>query len=245
MKAIILAAGAAQRLRPLTDHTPKCLIALGPQTILGQQLDGIKLVGIKDVIMVVGYLKEQIVSFTRRYYPDLNFTFIDNPDYATTNTIYSLWLTKEYMLSDDFIYFNADVVFHPEICRLLATVPGTCLAVDHKWCGKEEVKVILDGDRIVAIGKELDLTRTAGEFIGVGRFARESNGIFFAKLDQAVQRGEEKAFFELAVNEMLPEVDVREADISHLPCIEIDFFEDLEKARNEIYPLCLEGVLVK
>ena len=246
MKAIILAAGAAQRLRPYTDNTPKCLITVGPKTILENQLDAIRSVGIKEVIIVVGYLKEQIISFARKKYPDLNFKFITNADYASTNTIYSLWLTREDMLQDDFIYFNADVIFHPEILvRLLGNDFPSALAVDKKRCAEEEVKVIVNGKgRITDIGKELDTSVAAGEFIGVARFGKSINPVFVEKLEEAVQAKNVQAFFELALQNMADLVELFEVDVSDVPCIEIDFPEDLETARNVIYPQMSEfGIL--
>ena len=242
MKAIILAAGAAQRLRPYTDNTPKCLIMVGAKTILEHQLDAIKSVGIKEVIIVVGYLKEQIISFARKRYPDLSFKFITNADYASTNTIYSLWLTREEMLQDDFIYFNADVVFHPEILvRLLDNGYPSALAVDKKRCAEEEVKVIInDEGRITQIGKELDTSRAVGEFIGLARFGKSINSIFVDKLDESVKVNNVRAFFELALQNMAELVELYEVDVSDIPCIEIDFPEDLETARRETYPLIVE-----
>ena len=71
MKAIILAAGMASRLRPLTDHKPKCLLEIGKQCLLGRAIEGLIFNGIREVVIVTGYLQEQIIEFVQRHYPDL------------------------------------------------------------------------------------------------------------------------------------------------------------------------------
>ena len=58
MKAIILAAGMASRLRPLTDHKPKCLLEIGKQCLLGRAIEGLIFNGIREVVIVTGYLQE-------------------------------------------------------------------------------------------------------------------------------------------------------------------------------------------
>ena len=78
MKAIILAAGMASRLRPLTDHKPKCLLEIGKQCLLGRAIEGLILNGIREVVIVTGYLQEQIIEFVQRHYPDLKVEYIYN-----------------------------------------------------------------------------------------------------------------------------------------------------------------------
>lgn len=95
MKAIILAAGIASRLRPLTDHKPKCLLEIRKQCLLGRAIDGLIFNGIREVIIVTGYLQEQIIGFVQGHYPDLKVEYIYNEKYASTNNIYSLWLAKD------------------------------------------------------------------------------------------------------------------------------------------------------
>ena len=66
MKAIILAAGMASRLRPLTDHKPKCLLEIGKQCLLGRAIEGLIFNGIREVVIVTGYLQEQIIELDRK-----------------------------------------------------------------------------------------------------------------------------------------------------------------------------------
>jgi choline kinase/GT2 family glycosyltransferase/predicted Zn-dependent protease len=237
MKAIILNAGKGGRLAPHTDETPKCLLNIGQKKLIDYQLDGLRLAGIRDIVMVVGYRHEQIRDYVS-IYGDLRFTFIENKDYASTNTAYSLWLARNEM-TDDFIYCNGDVIFHPELVRRLASSASfNALAVERKKCGDEEVKVLLDGKRIVSIGKQIGSDNAYGEFIGIAKFSKNICPAFIKSLEAlAKNEATHKDYFEAALQNMLPEAELTAVDISDLPCVEIDFPEDLVRAAKEIAPL--------
>ncbi|MBN1215828.1 MAG: NTP transferase domain-containing protein [Candidatus Lokiarchaeota archaeon] len=63
MKAIILCAGYGKRMKPFTDDTQKVMLSLYGKPLLQYIIEGIKFAGIKDFILVVGYLKEQIIDY--------------------------------------------------------------------------------------------------------------------------------------------------------------------------------------
>nr|MBC8489287.1 NTP transferase domain-containing protein [Bacteroidota bacterium] len=87
MKAVILAAGSARRLSPLADNTHKCLLEVGEKGILEHQLDALDRYGVAEALIVVGFLKEQIQGRFGNQYRNMSLTYIENPDYATTNTV--------------------------------------------------------------------------------------------------------------------------------------------------------------
>jgi choline kinase len=233
MKAVILAAGMARRLRPLMDDVPKCLIDIGGKTIFEHQLEGIVAAGVGDVVLVVGYKADMISAFVDSLNTGLSFEYIVNPEYERTNTIYSLWLAREKLVGQAFLYFNGDVMVDVEVPRLLAAASSKmCLAVDRKPCGEEEVKVITDGNgRVVEIGKGVDKSKCLGEFIGIAKFCGRPETGFLHVLDTLVQQGNRTAYFELALHALLPTTVVTEIDVSRFRCIEIDFAEDLDRAR--------------
>ena len=80
MKAVILAAGMASRLRPLTDKCPKCLLSVGSRTLLERTVDSIKAIGINDLTVVTGYREEMIRNFITNQYTDMNLNIIHNND---------------------------------------------------------------------------------------------------------------------------------------------------------------------
>ena len=239
MKAIILAAGASKRLLSLTRNLPKCLITVGDKSILEHLLDAVDSAGIDHVVIVVGYLKEKIIDrFGYKYGRNCTITYIENPEYETTNTIYSLYLAKDEFRNDDFIYFNADVLFHKEIVKLLIDHPmKNVLAVDYKQCGEEEVKFTTNSDkRILKLGKHIPADEAEGEFIGIAKFGRNVSEQFIKKLAYYSNKEEKNLFFEKAVEDILETDIFCPLDVTHIPNIEIDFLEDLDAAKKTVYP---------
>lgn len=239
MKAIILAAGASRRLKPFTDDLPKCLLQIGKKSLLEHQLDAINDAKIAEATIVVGYLKEKIMNLIGKSYKNISkIEYIENNDYESTNTIYSLYLAGEHFRNRDFIYFNADVLMHGDVVRLLANDKHpNVLAVDYVECKEEEVKFVTDSEgRIVKLGKNIPLNEAEGEFIGVAKFGKEITRQFIYVLSSYSKRNEKNLFFEKAVEDILDKNIFYTLDVSKIPNIEIDFPDDLDKARNQIYP---------
>lgn len=234
IRGVILAAGLSARLRPLTEDKPKCLLPMGPKTILDWQLESLISVGVEEVLMVVGYRREMIESHIKEHFPTLRVDYVVNDEYAKTNTLFSLKLALE-AYHGDFYYLNADVVFEDEILqRLTPGEDGGFLAVDRKQCREEEVKVIVHDNVIDEIGKHLDPDVCYGEFIGVAKFS----GSFAEEFRQTVFReavaGNEMRFFEHALDCLADKSKLYAVDITGLPCVEVDFPEDYEYAVNEV-----------
>ncbi len=239
MHAILLAAGRGRRLEASGWRDPKCLLPFRDTTILDNMLDALVGRGVTDVTLVVGYRQERVREVVEAR-GDVRPTWVENPDYETTNTINSLWRARASM-ADDFLYFNADVLFHHEVVGRLLAADGSRLAVDHKSCAEEEVKVVQDASgRVLEIGKKLDPARCAGEFIGIAKFERAMNADFVESLRRHNEElGNVNLFFEAALHDILGAHEIREVDVSDLPAIEIDFPEDLSQAREEIAPRIL------
>ena len=138
------------------------------------------------------------------------------------------------LCSDASLLMNADVIYPKELLnRIMDSKEGTVLAVDIKTCGREEVKVIESkNQRIVGIGKELIEENCLGEFIGVAKLSKEFNLRFSESLENLIDAGGRSDYFEAGMHPLLSEINVYYTDVSDLPCLEIDFIEDLEEARK-------------
>ncbi len=246
MRGIILAAGVASRLRPLTDHTPKCLLKIGEKTILGHTLDNLRRAGITDIVMVTGYLASQLHRFVSAHYPDLNVSFIHNPIYESTNNIYSLWLTKDRVLGDDVLLLDSDILFDWRIIPLLYTSgEKSSLAVRHDHAlGEEEIKVTTDERGLIAaIGKEVPPAEAIGESIGIERFCSPFVAQLFHVLDRMICKEHRvNIFYEAAFQEAIGlGAELVPIDVGAYRCMEIDTPEDFGRAASEVLPY-LPGV---
>ena len=113
MIAVILAAGMAKRLRPLTDTTPKCLLKIGQKSLLERTFNALKSVGVTQFVVVTGYLHEQIEDFLTNRYPQEDILFEHNAVFESTNNIYSLWLAMKYVKGKEFLLLDSDILFDP------------------------------------------------------------------------------------------------------------------------------------
>jgi choline kinase len=235
LKAVVLVAGVSRRLFPLTEESPKCLLDLGGRTIFDFQMAALKAAGVRDVCLVLGYRREQIIEHALGRHADLRFEFVVNHHFFETNTAYSLWLAEEHLRGRDFLYFNGDVLFEPRLLeRVVAGPRPASLAVEAKPCGEEEVKVVVTDGRIRRIGKVLPPADCLGEFIGVARFGAPMTGAFFDALGALAAEGRRMDYFEEALDRIAPAVALGVADVTGLPVIEIDFPADLAAARGGI-----------
>ena len=230
MKGVILAAGRGERLAPMGWYKPKCLLDFGGQTLLDNIIGALLENRINKVAVVVGYKQEAVLEGLKKH--AVTFEIVVNEDYADTNTIHSLYLAREH-LNEDFIYFNADVLFERELISHLAGRDGNVFAIEEKKCGAEEVKVIVGGDRrIVRIGKKLEPQKCLGEFIGVGKFSASSCEAMVKSLCRFNEGlGERNLFFEAAVDAILDEHFFYAMGLDGLGAIEVDNPDDYKRAK--------------
>ena len=130
MQGLILAAGVARRLYPITEKIPKCLIDIGGKPILSHQLDALGQYNVNEITIVLGYFKEMIVNYIIDNYPDMDFTFITNEHFFETNTSYSVYLCTEKLISAETVLMNGDVLYPPALLKRIAgnaLVPTTSI----------------------------------------------------------------------------------------------------------------------
>ena len=238
MKAVILAAGQGTRIRSIHGERPKCLIDVDERTILDHQLDALGIAGINDVAIVVGYKKEQIIAHVRqRNQPRQKIHFIENPAFALTNNIYSLWLSRGWLRGDTFVCLNADVIFDPEIlASAVRSWAPISMIVDPLW-REETMKVIVSGDRVVRMSKKISREEFSGTYIGITVFNRAIHERFFGRMRDVISAGRIKEFFNVAVQELADEgVRVGFTSTDGLPWAEIDDPFDLTFAQQSVFP---------
>jgi choline kinase len=241
MKGVILAAGISSRLRPLTDTTPKCLLPIGGETILERTLNNLAACGIRDIVIVAGYLEDQLRSCVSGKFPGLDVKFLTNDVYASTNNIYSLWLTKPDVLEHGMILLDSDIIFEDRIIRaLLRSGYDNCLAVNTRVrLGDEEIKVAVDRhNRIRAISKEVPPGQAIGESIGIELFGPSMLKTLFDVLDRKIlQEKAVNVFYEAAFQEVIDQGGaIYAVDVGMYKAIEIDTIEDLLAAERDILP---------
>jgi histidinol-phosphate/aromatic aminotransferase/cobyric acid decarboxylase-like protein/choline kinase len=111
MQAIILAAGMGSRLGKYTKNNTKCMLPINGKTLAERALDALNEAGINKCIFVVGYKKENVIAFLGNKYKNVEIIYVSNDIYDKTNNIYSLYLAKDYLLQDDTLLLESDLIF--------------------------------------------------------------------------------------------------------------------------------------
>ena len=236
---MVLAAGAGRRLRPDTDALPKALLPVdGQVTILDIALRNLAAVGLRDIVIVVGYaagaVRDRAAALERAH--GVRLTLVDNDRAEEWNNAYSLWLAREHFAAGALLV-NGDTV-HPVTVEktLLAAAgqAGIVIAVDDvKRLADEEMKVIIDPDgRLTRITKLMDPALAYGEYIGATLIGAPAAAPLAAALE-ATWRRDPSLYYEDGYQELADRGGVIEvAPIGEVEWVEVDNHDDLRRARE-------------
>jgi len=234
MKAVILAAGCATRLRPHSDDTPKTLLPVGGVPILRRTITSLLRCGIDQFVIGTGYLEHMVREAVASWFPGLDVTYVYNQDFKTTNNAYSLWLTRPHVDGHAFMLLDGDVVFDLAVAEEMVARGPDCLAVRSVGeLGLEEVKVMADKeDRVLAIGKHVPVRSAMGESVGIELFSGASSKRLYGALHQRViEQGLVHEWYEAAFQQIIDEGStLYGVDIGSMYATEIDTIEDLMAA---------------
>jgi histidinol-phosphate/aromatic aminotransferase/cobyric acid decarboxylase-like protein/choline kinase len=150
MKALILAAGYGNRMRPLTDRTHKTLLQVGGKTIIRRILDGLSDNGVTEVCVVTGYRADELETHLRDHFKDFTFQFVRNERYPETNNIYSMALAFEQMtLESDLLLIESDLIYEPAVIRRAIDSPFPNVALVAPYRGGMDGTVVTVSDTII------------------------------------------------------------------------------------------------
>ena len=230
MKAVILAAGPGNRLFPHTKDLPKCLLKVRGHSILEYQIAALKQCNIQDIAIVLGHCGKKI-----REYLKVPILFIENKEYATTNSSYSLWLARDF-IKDGFIYINSDLLFHPAMLQALLKSPEPdAIIIDSKVDVRDDMqKARMEGNRILSMDKNLSPALTTAEVVGPAKFSAERAKQIIQHIGNLIDKGEKnqwsyEVFSNIAKNNKF-------IGIENPGCFwaEIDTLSDLVNANKNI-----------
>ncbi len=227
--AIILAAGPGSRLLPHTAHAPKCLTRIAGYPILQYQIAALRQCGIEDIVIVVGYLSHCVRDFV-----DRSVTLVENPDYATTNSSYSLWLARDHVRSG-YIHLNSDLLFEPAILRALLDEPEeNAVIVDPRvHQDSDMMKAEMDGRRILRMGKRLTEGARA-EVVGPAKFGPSGGAKLVHALDALHAAGDHNRWAYGVFGDLAKDLGFVGVENAGRFWAEVDTAADAEEAERRI-----------
>lgn len=238
-KAIILAAGVGNRLRPFTDVSPKCLVPVNEVPILINTLTHLANAGINKAVIVVGHLKEKIFEQVGLRFHGMDITYVESECYSTTNNIFSLWLAREH-LDEDILLLEADVFFEQKLIdRILSTNGGNLAAVVRHQPWMWGTVVCLDDEGIIENlveskhqGSDFeyqDTFKTVNIYRFSGEFLRNN---FLPCLNAAINAGNVHDYYETILRELCDQyrLNMTAVHCDDIKWVEIDSLDDLTAA---------------
>lgn len=239
MKVLILGAGQGKRLLPLTEDIPKALLDIGGRSLIARQIDAFVACGIREFVVVTGYGTPAMIAALDKIEREANVTIrtVFNPFYSVADNLASCWMARHEM-TGDFIQVNGDNLFRPDMVMRLLQAPAApvLVAINRKSCyDADDMKVMLDGNRLTEIGKTLPIEAVDAEAVGFYVFRGEGTGLYRKALDTAMQEPSGlKQWFPSAIGMLAKHVKIGVCEVDGLEWCEVDFPTDLQHARQMI-----------
>jgi choline kinase len=236
IQGLILAAGRGSRLGKAGEEQPKPLLQIGRRHLIEHQLDALAESGVGPVHVVIGYAADEV-----RELVGMRAEFIHNNRWASTNSLYSWWVSRD-TIDGDVLVLNCDVLFSADVIARLLEEPGDAIAIDtSSGAGREQMKVgVVDG-RVVRMSKDLEADETGGENVGILKLTAETARVLFDKAGELIEAGGETSWIGSSIAAVARQRNFRAVDVAGLPWVEIDFPVDLARARKEVWPAIRGG----
>lgn len=228
--AILMASGMGERLRPLTEKTPKPLLLVAGIPMIETVILGLLRRKVCKIFLVVGYLQEQFLYLKEKY---SQVELLENKDYQTVNNISSIYYARHVIRREQGNFFICETdLFVADSSIFQVKLDASC------YFGKR-VKGNSD-DWVIEVGKEGILTR-----IGKGgRDCYNMVGISYWKKEDAEKiadfveniygtPGYKKLFWDEVVNKNLNQLKLQIHSIKEDQIIEIDTEEELKEANTK------------
>jgi choline kinase len=238
VKAVILAAGQGIRLRPLTSHLPKCLVQINGKSILQYQLEALDSVGIRNCVVVVGFMAQQVQEYFGSKFANIDLTYVLNECFKETNNLYSLWLAKQH-LRNNTILIEGDILFDRLLLEDIGRSQHPNVAVVDKFRSHMDGTVVLPKEgfvdsMILKSQQSMDFNyQTALKTVNIYVLNRVPlRDFLIPALDSWVALGFRDQFYESTIAQIISQGNLRLA----IHCtgirrwMEIDTVEDVQRA---------------
>jgi choline kinase len=230
MRVIIPAAGQGNRLRPHTADRPKCLLPVGGIPIIERLLGQLATLGADEVVCVTGHAAGRLTGHVRALRNRPPVRFVPNPDYARSDNIVSLMLTRRWW-HDGIVIVDSDVLISTEALERLMASPHDVMAVDvTRPIAAIDMAVELRDGHVWHLDKNLPPSRVCGEFFGVSRWSPEGARRLGEVAARMIADGVRDTWYPYAIRELAKQSPIEPLYVRGEDWCEIDSAQDLAAA---------------
>lgn len=245
MQAIILAAGMGKRLGDKTRDNTKCMLEVNGIRLIDRTLEHLHAVGVDRIVLVVGYKGDKVRSHVGTDYKGIPVEYVKNDIYDKTNNIYSLFLARNYLLEEDTLLLESDIIFNLDVLQAIVNEPYPNLALVDKYESWMDGTVVTLGEncRIKSfLDKEefrYEDIKSYYKTVNIYKFSKEFSSRYYVPFLEAYSTSLGKnAYYEqvLKVILLLHDAPIRALPLSGQTWYEIDDAQDLDIATGMFAP---------
>lgn len=234
MKAVIFNSGLGSRMGNITKDKPKCLVELyNGETIFERQIRILSECGINEFIVTTGPYKEKIIEIANKY-SELNFIFVDNPDYMNTNYIVSMNNAYKF-IDDNVLLMHGDLVFNKRLINKILSDKreSVCLYNENKELPEKDFKGRFKDNKLLEVSVNI-FDDDCYAFQPLYKLSKNDIKIWKDKVAEFVSNGNVKVYAENALNEITNNICIYGMSYRDDYIEEIDNEEDYIRVSNEI-----------
>ncbi len=245
MQGLILAAGMGKRLKDLTQGNTKCMVRVNGVTMIERVLGQLEKLHLSRIVIVVGYEGEKLIDYISTLGIQTPICHVNNPIYDKTNNIYSLALAKDYLLKEDTLLLESDLIFEDSVLQVLLDDPRETLALVDKyesWMDGTCVKIGED-DTIEAFvpGKKFVFEDIPQYYktVNIYKFSQHFSETHYVPFLEAYTKAlGDNEYYEqvLRVITMLDDPEIKAKKLNGQLWYEIDDIQDLDIASSMFAP---------
>ena len=185
MQAIILAAGMGKRLKELTSEATKCMVKVNGVAMIDRMMGHLDKLGLSRIVVVVGYEGQKLMDYIDALGVSTPIVYVDNNVYNKTNNIYSLYLAKDYLVQEDTILLESDLVFEEAVLHRLINHPYPSLVLVDKFESWMDGTVVTldeqDNIQSFVAKREFDFRRIDEYYktVNIYKFSKEFSELYY------------------------------------------------------------------
>ncbi|WBW98668.1 aminotransferase class I/II-fold pyridoxal phosphate-dependent enzyme [Oceanirhabdus sp. W0125-5] len=241
MQAIILAAGMGKRLKELTNDNTKCMVKVNGVTMIERMLFQLDQLNLSGIVIVVGYEGDKLIDYISTLNVQTPITYVNNEIYYKTNNIYSLYLARNYMLKEDTLLLESDLIFEDSVLKKILDDPYPSVALVAKYeSWMDGTVVTLDSENNIKSFLDKKQFKFADiknyyKTVNIYKFSKQFSNTHYVPFLEAYSKAlGDNQYYEqvLKVIALLDKPEIKATILGHESWYEIDDVQDLDIAES-------------